>query len=192
MAVRELSCRCICCLQYRWKDCKNEDAGEWRYVAMSSTPAAAGLSTRGQRAEISKQRRDMAKSVLSGEVISLESADDPEGFTFWLARAEGPAQKYTGPAKMENGRKYVPNTWYIRVRYYNRFPVTSHTTFKLSSEELLENAEGVTARKVKCTVPQPARRSARGSGRPNAPPSLISLAEDEVRRLEDIPALDSL
>jgi len=192
MAVRELSCRCICCLQYRWKDCKNEDAGEWRYVAMSSTPAAAGLSTRGQRAEISKQRRDMAKSVLSGEVISLESADDPEGFTFWLARAEGPAQKYTGPAKMENGRKYVPNTWYIRVRYYNRFPVTSHTTFKLSSEELLENAEGVTARKVKCTVPQPARRSARGSGRPNAPPSLISLAEDEVRRLEDIPALNSL
>ncbi len=64
----------------------------------------------------------MAKSVLSGEVISLESADDPEGFTFWLARVEGPTQKYTGPAKMENGRKYVPNTWYIRVRYYNRFP----------------------------------------------------------------------
>jgi hypothetical protein len=40
MAVRELSCRCICFLQYRWKDCKNEDAGEWRYVTMSGTPAA--------------------------------------------------------------------------------------------------------------------------------------------------------
>ena len=64
---QELSCRCMCCRQYRWKDCKNEDAGEWRYVTMSSTPAAAVLSTRGQRAEISKQRRDMAKSVLSAK-----------------------------------------------------------------------------------------------------------------------------
>jgi hypothetical protein len=78
----------------------------------------------------------------------------------------------------------VPNTWYIRVRSYNRFPVTSPTTFRLSSEDLLENAKGVTARKVKFIVPH----LSSWFGRPNTPPSLISLAVDEVRRLEDIEA----
>ena len=66
-------------------------------------------------------------------------------------------------------------------------PVTSPTTFRLSSEDLLENAKGVTARKVKFIVPH----LSSWFGRPNTPPSLISLAVDEVR-LEDIPAFDSL
>ena len=170
LAIRELSCRCSCCLEHRWNDCKNADAGQWRYVTMSSTAASAGVSTRGQRAEISQQRRALAQRAEPGEVISLESADDPEEFTFWLARAEGPAEKYHGPQKFENGRKYVPNAWYISVRYYERFPATSPTTFKLSNEVYMENAEGVTARKVKVVVPQPVRRSARGAGARTAPP----------------------
>ena len=35
LAVRELSCRCRCCLEHRWTDCKNADAGSWRRVTMT-------------------------------------------------------------------------------------------------------------------------------------------------------------
>jgi hypothetical protein len=32
-------------------------------------------------------------------VIAMESADDAEGFLWWLARAEGPAECYRGSKK---------------------------------------------------------------------------------------------
>ena len=38
----------------------------------------------------------------------MESADDPEGFSFWLARAEGPAFQYDGPRVSEAGRLLIP------------------------------------------------------------------------------------
>ena len=51
---------------------------------------------------------NLARAVAPAEVIALESADDPEGSSFWLALAEGPASVHTGPKKTENGRSLVP------------------------------------------------------------------------------------
>ena len=56
------------------------------------------------------------------KIIALESANDAEGFLFWLARAEGPAQKWTGEKKTKNGVEFVKQGYYITIRYYERFP----------------------------------------------------------------------
>ena len=58
LAVRELSCRCKCCLEMRWADCTDADAGPWRYLTMQSTAAVAGAKTRGQRQTVSEQAED--------------------------------------------------------------------------------------------------------------------------------------
>ena len=73
-------------------------------------------------------------------MIALESADDSEGFSFWLALAEGPAFVYTGQKKFENGRSFVPGGYYITVRYYERFPPSSPSSFQLNDTKWTENA----------------------------------------------------
>ena len=57
LAYRELSCRCRCCIEHRWTDCKSEDAGAWKRVVMSNTPANASTRTQGARGKISVQRQ---------------------------------------------------------------------------------------------------------------------------------------
>ena len=76
----------------------------------------------------------------------MESASDPLSFSFWLAFADGPAFKYQGPHKTVDGRELIPGTWYIKVRYYDRFSRTSASTFKLSNDTYTENAEGLCGR----------------------------------------------
>jgi hypothetical protein len=58
-------------------------------------------------------------------VFALESADDPEGFAFWLAAADGPSFTHTGPKETVKGVALVRGGQYINLRYYNRFPPTS-------------------------------------------------------------------
>jgi hypothetical protein len=190
IAVRELSCRCSCCLQHRWTDCKSTDAGEWRSVTMTKRVASAGAKTRTQRTEVSALRRQIAQKCQPEEVIAMESCDDPDGFSFWLARALGPAFKYTGPAKTEDGRKFVPGTWYIKVRYYDRFPVDSASTFKLGDQVQTENAEGVIARQIR-TMGHFVRRSARVVHN-RQPSGIISLDADQIHLLNDLPSLDDM
>jgi hypothetical protein len=74
---------------------------------MLKTAAATGSKTRSQRATESTKRISLARAVAAGEVIALESSDDTEGFSFWLALADGPAVKYTGETKSRNGVKSV-------------------------------------------------------------------------------------
>ncbi len=69
-----------------------------------------------------------------GECIAMESADDEEGFRWWLAKAEGPAVQYTGRKKTENGVTFVDGGYYISLRYCERFPPSSPDTFKLSAK----------------------------------------------------------
>jgi len=107
LAVRELSCRCVCCLEHRWTDCSNTDAGDWKYVTMTKVAASVGASTRSQRSEVSSQRRTLAQGISPAEIIAMETADDLEGFSFWLARAEGPAFQYDGPRVCEAGRLLI-------------------------------------------------------------------------------------
>jgi hypothetical protein len=134
LAVRELSCRCVCCLEHRWTDCSNTDAGDWKYVTMTKVAASVGASTRSQRSEVSSQRRTLAQGISPAEIIAMESADDPEGFSFWLARAEGPAFQYDGPRVCEAGRLL------ILVDGISRFVITidSHQLQFLLSNSILK------------------------------------------------------
>ena len=79
-------------------------------------------------------------------LIVIESAEDSNGFSFWLGRAEGLAFQHAGPRATVAGWTLIPGGWYINVCYFDRFPLTSHSTFKLNTESYTENAEGVIAR----------------------------------------------
>ena len=195
LAVRELSCRCRCCLEYRWTECKNADAGPWRRVAMTSSAASVLAATRTQRSAslsvISSQRHRLARGAAVGEIIAMQSADDSEGFSFWLARVESVAYQHADENSTDNhGRKFVRGGWYIEVRYYERFPTTSPSIFKLGSQVQKENAEGVIARNVPVEV-QTFRRSARAAPAsvPNQPAPVISLAAEQAAKLDDLPSL---
>ena len=189
---RELSCRCRPCMEHRWTQCSDKKvAGTWKSVVMKHTAASAVVRTRGQRFEISKQRQTLARQCKMGEIIAMESAEDVDGFSFWLARVEGVAYKYTGPQKTEHGRTFVPNTWYIKVRYFDRYPRTSSSTFKLGTQTHAENVEGVISRSVQhADAAQGVRRSARRSS--SSAPPVISLTAQTIEGLNDAPSLDSL
>ena len=191
LAVRELSDRCEHCLAHRWSQCTNAEAGPWRYITMRLTAGSKVAKTRSQRTVISMERVKLARAVAPAEVIALESADDAEGFSFWLALAEGPAFTHTGPKKTENGRSLVPGGYYITVCYYERFPPSSPSTFKLSDTKWTENAEGVISRQVSFSRSQ-VRRSARAGPSDRNPPKVIILSKDEQTRLHEKPSLDSV
>jgi hypothetical protein len=124
----------------------------------------------------------------------MQSADDSEGFSFWLqlARVESVAYQHADENSTDNnGRKFVRGCWYIEVCYYERFPTTSPSIFKLGSQVLKENAEeGVIARNVPVEV-QTFRRSARAAPAsvPNQPAPVISLAAEQAAKLDDLPSL---
>ena len=187
LAVRELSCRCASCLEFRWNECSNTEVGDWRHVTMTKVTACTGTRTRSQRDVVSRERRTLAEEISKGELIAMESAEDPNGFSFWLARAEGPAFQHAGPRATVAGRTLIPGGWYINVCYFDRFPPTSPSTFKLNTESYTENTEGVIARNV--AVVESSRRRSR---RLNARATLISLSREEIQRLEDMPSLDSM
>ena len=191
IAVRELSCRCSFCLALRWTECTNNDAGSWARVRMLKTAAATGSKTRSQRATESTKRISLARAVAAGEVIALESSDDTEGFSFWLALADGPAVKYTGETKSRNGVKFVKGGFYLTLRYYERFPPSSPSNFKLSAQSWTVDATGVMARSI-VVSPMQQRRSARGRGMLAGPASLVTLESDQRQKLNDLPSLDSL
>ncbi len=62
---------------------------------------------------MSMDRVKLAKAAQPGECIAMESADDEEGFRWWLAKSEGPAVQYTGRKKTENGVMFVDGGYYI-------------------------------------------------------------------------------
>ena len=116
---------------------------------MTSSAASVLAATRTQRSVISSQRQRLARGAAVGEIIAMQSADDSEGFSFWLARVESVAYQHADNISDNHGRKFVRGGWYIGVRYYERFPTTSPSIFKLGSQVLKENAEeGVIARNV--------------------------------------------
>ena len=80
LAVRELSCRCVCCLEHRWTDCSNTDAGDWKYVTMTKVAASVGASTRSQRSEVSSQRRTLAQGISPAEIIAMKVQTIRKGF----------------------------------------------------------------------------------------------------------------
>ena len=160
---------------------------ESRYDAESGLPS---FKTRGRRTTISMDRIKLAKAAQPGECIAMESADDEEGFRWWLAKAEGPAVQYTGRKKTENGVTFVDGGYYISLRYYERFPPSSPDTFKLSAKVWTENAEGLISRQVAVSDAS-FRRSARGnaSSLPSPLPLIVTMDDAERTRLDDLPTL---
>ena len=79
-------------------------------------------------------------------------------------------------------------TWYIEVRYFDRFPVDSASTFKLGDQVQIENAEGVIARQIP-TVTPPFRRSARRSASSS---TIIAIDDEQIQKLNDVPLLDAM
>ena len=72
------------------------------------------------------------------------------------------------------------------VRYYDRFPVDSASSFKLLDQEQIENAEGVIA---SISVQAQRRSSRRG---PAANQRIISIDAEQIQRQGDIPSLDAM
>jgi hypothetical protein len=73
---------------------------ESRYDAESRLPS---FKNSGPADNNELDRVELAQAAQPGECIVMESADDEEGFRWWLAKAEGPAVQYTGRKKTENG-----------------------------------------------------------------------------------------
>ena len=192
IAMRELSCRCAHCMSHQWAECNNQDAGLWKRLPLTKIAASAAVKTRGAKAQMSMQRQIMAKAVERGEIIAMESTDDEEGFSFWLGVADGPAFRYTGKKQTVDGVVLKKDGWYIKVTYYWRYPANSAKMFKLSSDTIIENAEGVIARKV-AVDPVQIRRSGRGRGGLSVgPAAMLTLSTEIHAELSDLPSLDSL
>ena len=153
---------------------------------MTSAAGSQVAKTRSQRFAISAARVKLAKKAQVGEVLALESADDDEGFSFWLVRVEEVAFVYSGQKRTEDGVVFVSGGYYIKVRYYERFPPSSPSTFKLSASVITENAEGVIARQV------PSIRAVRRSRRHVPNTDIITLSKDTIAYLSDLPSLDSM
>ena len=87
----------------------------------------------------------MAKEAKLDQIIAVESADDAEGFSWWLALVTSVAFQYDGPTKTtEHGVKLNKGQWYITVMFYDRSPPTSEDQFRLNrSYEMIMDVEGV-------------------------------------------------
>jgi hypothetical protein len=57
------------------------------------------------------------------QLITLESADDEQGFNWWLAVVSGTAFQHKGKACTTSaGVKLVKDGWYLSSKYYDRTP----------------------------------------------------------------------
>ena len=83
-----------------------------------------------------------------GELIALEGADEPHGFTFRLAVVAGKGV-HAGGRKRINGVTWRDNDPYVTVHQYARSPFTSASTFKMDEASDSVLYEAVIARKVK-------------------------------------------
>ena len=77
--------------------------------------------------------------------IALESADDEQGFNWWLAVVSSTAFQHKGKACTTSaGVKLVKDGWYLLFNYYDRTPPTSTDSFVLDQKsEMVIDAEGV-------------------------------------------------
>ena len=74
---------------------------------MTKKASSTVRTTRGQRHTRSEARRKLASSTKVGDFVAMESADDEQGFSFWLARVESEALVHRGRKESKNGREYV-------------------------------------------------------------------------------------
>ncbi len=182
--MRKLSCHCEVCLRGEFKKCPHDDeCGPWHVVKLIKTAASAPVTLRSAKATLDSKRRNLAKSAVVNQLIALESADDEQGFNWWLAVVSGTAFQHKGKACTTSaGVKLVKDGWYLSVKYYDRTPLTSTDSFVLDQKsEMVIDAEGVIFT-GSCLALEPARamRSRRAAG----PASLIKMVNAATVALE--------
>ena len=99
------------------------------------------------RTRVSKLRRDIAIPVNRDGFVVVESAGDPQGFTWWLAKVTEIAWQQARRSRSTTVDNLIlkKDEWYLKVKYYNREPVHSRSSFMLCEDEYTIHAEGVVA-----------------------------------------------
>ena len=144
--MRKLSCHCDTCRRGEFKSCPHDDeCGPWQVVKVLKTAASAPVTLRSAKSNLDARRRELARGAALGQLVALESADDEQGFTWWLAVVSGVAFQHVGKAATtKGGVKLVKDGWYLSVKFYERSPPTSSDTFLLDNKnEMMIDAEGV-------------------------------------------------
>lgn len=113
--MRDLSCHCEHCLTTDYKTCENEEAGEWTEVKLIKSGGGQGqMSLRRAKGQLDQKRRDLARNTVVDQLIAVESCDDPQGFTWWLAVVTHIAYQHVGPTRTtDDGVKLTAGHWYI-------------------------------------------------------------------------------
>lgn len=177
--MRKLSCHCEVCLRGEFKKCPHDDeCGPWHVVKLIKTAASAPVTLRSAKATLDSKRRNLAKSAVVNQLIALESADDEQGFNWWLAVVSGTAFQHKGKACTTSaGVKLVKDGWYLSVKYYERIPPTSTDSFVLDQKsEMVIDAEGVIFT-GSCLALEPARAMrSRGAAGPASLMKMVNAA----------------
>lgn len=113
---------CLVILRGEFKKCPHDDeCGPWHVVKLIKTAASAPVTLRSAKATLDSKRRNLAKSAVVNQLIALESADDEQGFNWWLAVVSGTAFQHKGKACTTSaGVKLVKDGWYLSVKYILR------------------------------------------------------------------------
>ena len=73
---------------------------------------ASAPSLRSIKTNLDAKRRLLARKAVAGQVIAVESEDDPEGFSWWLCTVTTPAFAYDGKEHTtEDGVKLKKGLW---------------------------------------------------------------------------------
>ena len=141
---------------------------------------------RSQRSRVSDERRREAKLCERGEFVALESKDNEDGFTFWLAQVSGVAYQYCGSKTTKDGVVLKPGGWYISVVIYDRFPASSSSTFRSCVQSWTVDAEGVVVRNVVVQGKESRRSTRSRASSSSGEAQMVRMEEDEVKRIEDL------
>jgi hypothetical protein len=187
--LRPLSCHCAECLERKWTECATAKTNPWTTVSVfSEQPSAGATSLKSVKAKLSDQRRSAARSTQPGEIVALESANDAEGFGFWLAEVvEAATYNHATKTSVDKGVKIVKGNYYMLVKIMNRVAVDSASTFILEATEETRriNAEGLILRNVKAIPVVNQSRPRTRSGKELAEDRGFELGEDELGRCTD-------
>ena len=133
-------------MRAEYKACENEEAGEWKVVKMIKTAGSRGNAgtLRSAKSALDAKRRVLACSAVVDQLIAVESANDAEGFSWWLCLVTQIAFQHEGKTETtENGVKLTAGHWYMKIMYYERSPpIRDQLSLDKTSELIIDN-EGV-------------------------------------------------
>ena len=185
LAFRRFSCHCDSCLNSQWDECKCEGVGVWTVLQMTKIAGNSPQRLRSERDRVSTIRRELAQLCKAGEFVAMESKDDEDGFSFWLARVKGPAFQHSGRQEYKDGVQLKKNGWYVTITIFDRFPASSSSTFQSCQAEWTVDAEGLVVREV-CVQQTENMHRTRS---PKSTAELVRMSDEEVKRIDTLCAV---